>query len=1278
MSGTITVTSAEIGENAFLIGQLIGLLDANGVLQTSWFENPAAAIEAAPGRVETLVQTLQLVLGAPAPVSEPVFPEASWYALTNPAESGGTTGFCAVLPPAKPQDGDLGVGYQHQLTVGDLTINFYAYVPLFTLVNGGSAKFTLFGANAKPAKVGIDISSSSPLQPQGDDPFTNLVIEGDFGFGGGQSLFALDIRFMDGDTTLAAYHNLGDFIAAPTTADRIGELLVQGAAYWLSSYIGSSPHTIGAVMVAANLLGQTTSDSGSVSYHYDPDALRRVSTDPLQAAEDICFALLGALADNETPLLPLLGGGVWAAYLPDPGANAPSNHGTYGLRLMIPDITIALGTGPTAPSLNLRLGSWFTGEASDKDGWVNRLIGGATPLPPGISVFALHYDGSRATFAPSFELVSLGFDLVGAANAPLFQTRGVSLGAAEMRLYLNQPADWQFGFGARVDEVAIPLGGDFQSVSQVSGNPVASNLLASGSTEENQSGGDAAAGKTDAVNPNFSLEGAYVSGTVAAENWFVELLPPDGQAGDIVWFPVNKQLGPLSCQKVGIGWDQPHTMLDLVFDGGVKLSGLSVALDQLSIGIPLAQPTTLSAYALDLKGILVSYEGGGVEIVGGLVKSGSGDTVEYDGEAVLKFGKYGIGALGSYATLSGGGTSLFVFAFVDAPIGGPPAFFVTGLAAGFGYNRQLIPPAFDQVQSYPLVEALDDPAALGIQPGQQPNLATVLGTLAASVPPTRGAYWLAAGVRFTTYELVKSSALVAVEFGNEFEILILGLSTAKLPQVGPTYAEVQLALEVLFAPGKGEFQASAMLTPNSYLIDPACKLTGGFAFFAWFAPSDHAGDFVLTIGGYHPAFVKPDWYPAVPRVGFNWQVSDAVSISGGAYFALTPSCVMAGGALQVLFHAGPIQAWFTAQADLLISWKPFFFIADIGVSIGCSVKIDLLFVSCTISVEVGADLALWGPPTGGTVHVHLWIVSFTVSFGEDRSAVQTVTDWTGFQQLLPGGGPEQSQAQSAPRALQAQRMGFATLDPPPPAPASGAVVCQIFSNAGIVATIVESDQSKTWVVNPSQFAFSVSTTIPATRILVNQTPVDLALPSDYFVGARPMGVDHLDTTLTITIAGDSDADWQGVVDKHDVPEAMWGHPLAPGAPPPAAANLLAGRVVGLNDIVAEPHPPEGPPPITMASAFQDVSVLPPPDYPVLPLSQAPVAQGAVPAPGASFAAIAQINTDPAAQKRADFFAAFEQLGVFVGVDGDLSEMAANPFQAYRDEPMLGCPLARAA
>ena len=44
----------------------------------------------------------------------------------------------------------------------------------------------------------------------------------------------------------------------------------------------------------------------------------------------------------------------------------------------------------------------------------------------------------------------------------------------------------------------------------------------------------------------------------------------------------------------------------------------------------------------------------------------------------------------------------------------------------------------------------------------------------------------------------------------------------------------------------------AVLAKSSFLLDKACVLQGGFAFFVWYGPNPHAGDFVLTLGGYNP------------------------------------------------------------------------------------------------------------------------------------------------------------------------------------------------------------------------------------------------------------------------------------------------------------------------------------------------------------------------------------------------------------------------------------------
>ncbi len=44
-----------------------------------------------------------------------------------------------------------------------------------------------------------------------------------------------------------------------------------------------------------------------------------------------------------------------------------------------------------------------------------------------------------------------------------------------------------------------------------------------------------------------------------------------------------------------------------------------------------------------------------------------------------------------------------------------------------------------------------------------------------------GQYFLALGVKFTSFKMVDSFALITVSFGNDFEVDLLGLSTLIVP-----------------------------------------------------------------------------------------------------------------------------------------------------------------------------------------------------------------------------------------------------------------------------------------------------------------------------------------------------------------------------------------------------------------------------------------------------------------------------------------------------------------
>lgn len=764
--------------------------------------------------------------------------------------------------------------------------------------------------------------------------------------------------------------------------------------------------------------------------------------------------------------------------------------------------------------------------------------------------------------------------------------------------------------------------------------------------------------------------------------------PAPAYSGLTKWFEVSKSLGPVSLQRIGVQYTD--STLFFLFDVSLVFSTLSLACQGLGVGSPLTNFTP----KFHLDGMAITFSDGPVAISGGLfaqhVSVQGQDVLDYNGEALIKAETWSIATLGSWATFNGL-PSLFVFAMLDDPLGGPPFFFVTGISAGFGYNRSLVLPAQNEVQNFPLVAGLTDPSKIG---GDNAGPAEAMNALGKWVNVTPGAYWLAAGVQFTSFELIKSNALVVVEFGLHFDIAILGLSRIKLPQTGSvTYAYVELGLKVIVDPGAGLFAATALISPNSYVIDPACHLTGGFAFFIWYGDNKHAGDFVLTIGGYHPLFDKPDWYPDEPRLGFSWQVSDQVSMQGDAYFALTPSCCMGGGELDIQFHSGDLAAWLTVHADFLIQWKPFYFVVSAGVSIGVSYRLKLLFVTTTIKVELGADLALWGPPTGGNVDIHLWIVSFSVSFGPDFGTGNDYLPWKEFRTLLPQDSKRAPVAGRIPAAM------FAAPVPADPPSFPHGNVCKITVNRGLMP---QQDPAGRWLVRSDEFQFTVETAFPLTELdLVGPTattallpptldPVDPNAPrcaraDGYYIGVRPMGISCTDSVLSLTVRDvtqapglilDLDGAWTFQVTTRAVPEAMWGQPIPKGATPTASANALPGRLVGLSLVSPRIITPTGPDAIPVANLSYDTinqdhdAYLP---FPQPPENTAPAASTTSIRTIASTIADAAGPDSPVAT-RAAIFAALNELGFTGSANGDMSALAACIDLNYPSAPMLGSPM----
>jgi hypothetical protein len=346
---------------------------------------------------------------------------------------------------------------------------------------------------------------------------------------------------------------------------------------------------------------------------------------------------------------------------------------------------------------------------------------------------------------------------------------------------------------------------------------------------------------------------------------------------------------------------------------------------------------------------------------------------------------------------------------------------VQGLAVGFGYNRKLKLPPIEEVHQFPLVRAaLDEnyfsPPATSTAPAGRPKpqdlIQTAMGRLRDYIPASLGEYWFAAGVRFSSFEMLQSFALLSVSFGREVEIGLLGLSRMSVPKgaaAGNEIAYAELALRAVVRPEEGTVAVEGRLTDESYIFSRNCRLTGGFAFFLWSA-GPHAGDFVVTLGGYHPKFKRLDHYPLVPRLGVNWQVCDELAVTAEMYFALTPSCLMTGGRLSAVYQSRNIKAWYIASIDFLLNWQPFYYQADAAVSMGVQASLGIGEIVIVIRAELTVQLHLWGPPFSGQARIDFAGCSVTIPFGEPKSVPPPLTSEKFVAAFLPPAG-ENKQSQ---------------------------------------------------------------------------------------------------------------------------------------------------------------------------------------------------------------------------------------------------------------------------
>jgi hypothetical protein len=1227
------------------LGLAAGILESVApdklALILDWFQDPLPFLRDIPKRRQVFLPMLREHLGAE--LKDPPKPDENWkwYPLDRDRAPNGVF----VVLPAADNSGDsstIGLGVRARVA-GAGVADAYLYLPLFTLPLTTPNPVVL-GSDTHPIRFWLNLGTT--------DESVKLDLSAEVRFNGAPR-FQLSLKV---DAVEKLVRTLAEVKSDPVRGSIKAALGTDFVKAWLGKQVGDSGLTVGDFLEKTRILAK----EGTARVLAPLDQFNGAT--PIQIAQTIIADVLTGLAGKAA--LNLGKSGKLEIASRDAGGGATD----LGFRVVAPDITTR--KSDTTAGIVVQGGKWLSNDR-DENRWVRRdnFDPGKTIGDPGVLVTLLRAtpSGSARTlsFRPALELISVGFDVVGPKGKPLFDIGGFSLQALEARYYFRldftntSAIDW--GGAISCKSIGVPLGTGAAGTVK---NPVVQNLLSAG---KKGPGSD-----NQPANPTFSATAARIMRSGATTTMALWLDPSQGTGDESeVSFPIQRSFGPLRVSRVTVQWprNNPKNVLTFKLDANVTIQSLAVSLTGFSVGVPLASAGQLSSYDFALAGLGVSFQSGSLSIEAALIqgKEPSGAT-RYDGKAVIRASSFSLAALGSY-TVVDGAPSMFVFAFLRKAIGGPSFCFVTGICAGFGYNRSLRLPDRDKVNEFPLLAALDDPKAIGGE-NASPDAALKILNDGKWVVPSHGTHWIAAGLQFTTYELVRSNAILFVLFGSRTQIALLGVSRMRLPQgdTGRPFAYAELGLQVTLDLDDGFFAATAILSPNSYVLDPACKLTGGFAMFAWFG-GQHGGDFVLTLGGYHPAFVVPAHYPRVPRLGFSWQVNDNVTVSGQAYFAITPTCAMGGGMLQVQFHAGDLRAWFLARADFLLQWKPFFYSGLVAVSIGASYRLNLWFTTVTISVELGASLEIWGPPTGGRVEIDWYIISFSVSFGAPRPAPPAM-DWDRFDQLLPRRRKQPQFLGSITDVMTADVSADVSADNDP------AEICTITFSDGVMGK-----DGDVWLARPAAMELSLRSVIPATEINLRGAQTKTHKPTVYqTISVRGMNKKDVQSIVDVTLTKDGGGtvaidQWNGTPAFSGAPRGMWGEPLpldpdrGTSAPPPLDPETLPNRLFGVNGIRAPLPVYTGPEEFPRERvAYEQVVVT----GAFLPLqSDAPDVVRTPRVDDQRITAIAGSIASTAKDRRAQFAAVVAQYGVTT--NDAMSSFASNATTLLVSPPLAGRP-----
>jgi len=462
-----------------------------------------------------------------------------------------------------------------------------------------------------------------------------------------------------------------------------------------------------------------------------------------------------------------------------------------------------------------------------------------------------------------------------------------------------------------------------------------------------------------------------------------------GGAGLSLAIPVPVQLGPFRLQsiQVALASGTEDLKLELSASGSVLLGPLTATVGRLGVNVALSFGEGNLGF-MDVSPRFKPPTSIGLVIDGGGFKGGGflefePEAERYTGFLELEFqGKIALKAIGLLETRlpnSQDGYSLLILITAEfTPIQLGFGFTLNGVGGLLGLNRT--------VDVERLRTGIRDNTLSSILFPQNvvENAARIISDLRQVFPPQEGRFVFGpmAKIGWGSPTIITLDLGLLIEVPNPVRLLILGVLKGILPKEEAPVLRLQVNFlgEIDFEKKQLSFDASLY---DSKLL--AFTLTGDMAIRLYWGED---ANFLLTVGGFHPAYQPPPMnLPDIRRITLSLTEGDNPRLRLETYFAVTSNTVQFGAKAEVYASAWKFNVYGFIAFDVLFQFSPFRFIAEVSSMLA-------LRVGSSPFASIQLSFALEGPTpwsAKGTASFKIcWFFTLKIRFSKTWGEQQNV------------------------------------------------------------------------------------------------------------------------------------------------------------------------------------------------------------------------------------------------------------------------------------------------